>query len=614
MKRMLSIGLLWLSLLIACNGNKQVPGPVEGPSSALSAVDSLMWQQPDSALALLKDYLDCRDVSRNVSENDNGIQGDVSGNVSTTEYDRHYANLLLAELLYKNDYSQTNRRELKQAVTCFDSLCYVSRYVSAIVFLDARAHYINGVGYYENDSIADACKEYMKTIEVIEEWYGEKDVIEKKAKLMALTYSHLTTLFSDLYLHEQALYFGKESLKYYGKYDAEAWHIAWMLNKIGSRYLLLDNCDSAYYYYNQGLQVLPDTNSLTYRDIKTYLAYLYYKNGGDATAYLNQMSILISKANSDKEIYSRCLSIGEFFYQEKRYDSAWHYFNKVFKYTQSEESKKLAAERLIEICKIQETEPESSEYVDFLLPYANQEEIKSAVKSQLTELYRTFHQRRLELKHQQERIKNLKWALGIVFGFLVVLLAVVILYRKSKRKRRLLEIQIIEEHHTHTMQQKSLSGRLKQKNQEMRKLQDQIKQHNSWSAKTEFTKSFNEEPICLLIMKHVKEGQFKSQMDCTIYKNYALTKEQIMELHEAVNRHFDEFTVRLKKAYPQLTDSDLNYCCLYLLGLTDADMAALMQKAYPTVSQRSRKLKTIFGGETPLPITLHNIVNSNLFR
>ena len=443
---MLSIWLLLLSLLVACNGNKQVPEPVEGPSSALSAVDSLMWQQPDSALALLQDYLVCRDVS---------------GNVFTTEYDRHYANLLLAELLYKNYYPQNNRHELQQAVTCFDSLCYVSQYVSAIVFLDARAHYINGVGYYENDSIAEACKEYMKTIEVIEGWHGEKDVIEKKAKLMALTYSHLTTLFSGLYLHEQALYFGKESLKYYGKYDAEAWHIAWMLNKIGSRYLLLDNCDSAYYYYNQGLQVLPDTNSLTYRDIETYLAYLSYKNGGGATAYLNRMSMLISKANSDKEIYSRCLSIGEFFYQEKQYDSAWHYFNKVFKYTQSEESKKLAAERLIEICKIQETEPESSEYVDFLLPYANQEEIKSAVKSQLTELYRAFHQRRLELKHQQERIKNLKWALGIVVGFLVVLLAVVILYRKSKRKRRLLEIQIIEEHHTHTIQQKSLSGRLK---------------------------------------------------------------------------------------------------------------------------------------------------------
>ena len=103
-------------------------------------------------------------------------------------------------------------------------------------------------------------------------------------------------------------------------------------------------------------------------------------------------------------------------------------------------------------------------------------------------------------------------------------------------------------------------------------------------------------------------------MDCNVYKKKKKKKEQIMALHKAVNRHFAGFTMRLKKVYPQLTDNDLNYCCLYLLGLTDADIAALMQKAYPTVSQRSRKLRTIFGGETPLPITLHNIANSNLTR
>lgn len=146
----------------------------------------------------------------------------------------------------------------------------------------------------------------------------------------------------------------------------------------------------------------------------------------------------------------------------------------------------------------------------------------------------------------------------------------------------------------------------------MRKLQDQIKQQNDSDAETELTISFIEEPVCLLIMERVKEGQFKSQMDCTIYKKYALTKDQIITLNKAVNLHFNGFAVRLKKAYPQLTDSDINYCSLYLLGLNDADIAALMQKAYPTISQRSRKLKTIFGSNSSLPITLHNFANNDL--
>ena len=630
--------LLMLALLAACT-LKDDDGLVETQnlaslqttsSPALSAIDSLLWQRPDSALATLMDYWDGRDVSRNVSENGNDtIMEDVARYVSTaTPYDHHYANLLLAEMLYKNDYAQTNRRELRQALSYFDSLAHTlnghpspHRLIAGgdplsptrndnLFFLDARAHYINGVGYYEHDSLVDACKEYLKALEVMEEHFEEKELVGNKAQFMALAYTRLTVLFSDLYLHEQAIYFGKGSLHYYNKYEASPMHIAWILDEIGLHYDILENYDSAHYYYNQGLMILPDTNSLTYRDIATHLSCLSYKGGGEATKSLSQLGVLINIAIGDKEYYSRCLTIGEIFYQEKQYDSAWPYFNIVFDFTQSEESKRLSAERLIEICKAQGKEHETSEYVDFLIPFANQEEIKSTVKSQLSELYKSYNQLRLEQLHRQEKKENLKWTLGIVIGFFIVLLVIVILYRKNKRKRHLLEIQIKEEQLTHTIQQKSLSGRLKQKNQEMRKLQDQIKQQNDWSVGTESALSFNEEPVCRLIMERVKEGQFKSQMDCTLYKSYALTKEQIMALQEAVNRHFVGFTARLKKAYPQLTDSDLNYCSLYMLGLTDADIAALMQKAYPTVSQRSRKLKTIFGSKTSLPITLQNIANN----
>ena len=168
-------GIVIMLLLAACTSHKNgdavetrratsLPTDV---SPELSAIDSLMWQRPDSALTCLLPYFDtcCRDVSRNVSGNINDVlAGDVSGNVSTT-HDCHYANLLLAELLYKNDNPQLNRAELLQAVDYYDSLhaCTdVARNVSTNAFLDARAHYINGVGYYERDSVVEACQEYLK--------------------------------------------------------------------------------------------------------------------------------------------------------------------------------------------------------------------------------------------------------------------------------------------------------------------------------------------------------------------------------------------------------------------------------------------------------------------
>ena len=147
---------LLLALVAACHRPPKVVEPAETPSPELLTVDSLMWQQPDTALACL---VSCFDAC------------------TTTEYNRHYANLLLSELLYKNDYAQTNRPELQQAVAYFDSLLgeapplqrgsggFKTRpnQIDQTPFLAARAHYINGVGYYENDSAVQACTEYIHT-------------------------------------------------------------------------------------------------------------------------------------------------------------------------------------------------------------------------------------------------------------------------------------------------------------------------------------------------------------------------------------------------------------------------------------------------------------------
>ena len=152
---MLTIGFLVLLALAACNPSAEVAEhgrSEEGPNPELSAIDSLMWRQPDSALAVLQQFA--------VSP-----QAD-----SLDELNGHYCQLLISELLYKNYYDQTNREELLKAMAYFDSLCNctgVARNSSTIAFLDARAHYINGVGYYERDSVVEACKEYLKALEVI---------------------------------------------------------------------------------------------------------------------------------------------------------------------------------------------------------------------------------------------------------------------------------------------------------------------------------------------------------------------------------------------------------------------------------------------------------------
>ena len=180
---------------------------------------------------------------------------------------------------------------------------------------------------------------------------------------------------------------------------------------------------------------------------------------------------------------------------------------------------------------------------------------------------------------------------------------------ESKRHEEVMEAA----HRVHRMEQAAISGRLKRSNEALRELKDQIKQQENVAVPTEQVVPFTEEPICRLIMERVNEGRFKSKVDYVYYKDYAWDKQHLLDLRVATDRHFGQFTTRLKKAYPELTKGDLDYCCLYLLGLTDADIAALMQRAYNTVIERNGKLKKIFGEENTLSVTLRTLANDSSF-
>ena len=600
------IGLVLLLALAACT---KAPELAERPAPALLQIDSLMWQRPDSALALLLPYFDtCRDamIASPTDDADNALETH-----SMRLYDRHYANLLLAELLYKNDFAQANRAELQQAVAYFDSLVAgadaprVSADNATIAFLDARAHYINGVGYYEQDSLVEACREYLKALEIMENRFEEKDLVGEKARFMALTHTHLCSLFSDMYLHEQAIYFGEEALEYYQKYNATPWHISWVLNEIGSHYEMMDDYDSADYYYHQSLLVLSDTNSLTYRDIVTHIAFLSYKMGGSPIFSLRRLQKLIEQSETQGEALSRCAMVGEIFYHEKQFDSAFVYSNEVYNYSNSMDSRKQAAEWLVEICEAQGREADAIEYATFLVPFANLNENQSFLKSQLTELCHEYEQKKQETLHQNKLKETLRKGGFIIWGLVLAFSVGLSVYLFINKRRMAAERQ------AHKMQQAALSGKLKKSNEALRETTKQLEKaiaekEISGPALAKDYASFREAPICRQILETVKGNYFKSKMDCSAYKEYALGKEQLQSLRDSADEHMAQFTTRLRKQFPSLNEEDVNYCCLYLLGLNEAEISVLMQRAYPTVCERNRKIRRIIGEKNDLVFALRN--------
>ena len=624
---MLTIGFLWvLMALAACNPSAEVAEhgrSEEGPNPELSAIDSLMWRQPDSALAVLQQFA--------VSP-----QAD-----SLDKFNEHYCQLLISELLYKNDYGQSNRPALQQTVRYFDSLCLckgVARNSSTIAFLDARAHYINGVGYYERDSVVEACMEYLKALEVMEGHFEKDELTEHRARFMAYTYNRLMELFSAQFMMDPAIACGEKALAYCQKEPSLNNEIPNTLFHIGKQYQKKGEKGKARNYYRQAIEGIADTNTSIYRDIVSAIALNDYQIGLGYEQSICSLRQILLQSKNEEERLARFLTIGAIFSEEGIYDSALLYLTPVFENDANMISQTRASEYLSIIFDSIGDREQSYAYMRFLSEHKKSEGENKALVSKLEYLFQNYKNKKQEKQAEETRTKSIKRtieitipiAVAIALGLLVLtkLRSRKLLRKQQEEAKRALEeagrqheqelIQQREEalaaERTHRIQQSALSNRLKRSNEELRELKDQMRQQtDSMNPKQEAQAlSFNDEPICHLIMERVNEGQFKAQMDCMNYKDYALGKDDLVALREAANRHFNQFTIRLAKAYPALTQGDLDYCCLYLLGLSDADVSALMQRAYNTVNERNSKLRRVFGSENAISFTLQAIANESV--
>ena len=575
-----------------------LPRPLGTPSQrgncrTLVGIDSLMWRQADSALKVMMEFAASPEAE------------------SLNEFEGHYCQVLIAELLFKNDYGQSNREEVLKAVGYFDSI--------DDGFLAARAHYINGVGFYEQGDLANACTEYLNTLRIMESHFSEKELVDKKSRFMALTYNRLLDLFEAQLMPEPAIYCARQSLVYTQIAPTSLNAKANILYQIGLQHDILREKDSAVFYYEAALNALHDRNTIVYRDLMASRALFDYCDLQDTIKALDSLKSMVAQAESESERITRYSTIGYVYNDAGQLDSAKVYKELVFKFAEKAIDKKLAAKTLHDIAISEGDTLKANQYAQFLIEDVAAAAENQAQVSKLNDLFQQhlqWEQERAEAERRQAARQRRNRMIVVVSVLVAVaaLLAWLLIRRKMKQQRDEASQQMEAVQEAHRLEKASMSGRLKRSNQELRELKDQMRQQAGSGAPKQETQaeSFNEEPICRLIMERVNEGQFKAQMDCKLYQDYALGKEQVMALREAADRHFNQFTVRLAKAYPNLTKGDLDYCCLYLLGLSDADISALMQRAYNTVSERSRKLKGVFGSEESLSVILRGFANESI--
>ena len=619
MKKSLNVISLFFLLLFFSYCGKEDKQQIEPQGSsvhaALAEIDSLMWRQPDSAFALLLQFVGSPEAD--------GLD----------TYNGHYCQLLISELLYKNDCEQTNRQDLQKAVAYFDSLVWLfppfkgvpegrgikknlSNQNNTIPFLTARAHYINGVGYYERDSVVEACAEYLKALEMMEKHFEKEELVGTQAQFMTYIYNRIGSLFFSQFMLEPSIMCYKDALDFCIISPTSAYGISNTCCRLGSLYSMTGEKDTALYYYERALQYLPDTNNLAYRNILSSKALLVFQKNKNADAAIKELKSMVKQATDDGERYTRYLTMGDIYFEDGRFDSAQYYLEIVFEKSEDVISKIRAAEYLRSIYDPSGQKENADTCVRFLANHKKSDAENKAFVSELNKLFQNYLDKKKEIQVEIERKKAIKKAIGIIIPIIVVVALVIVVMARRRSKKLLKDQQeeaerkLGEAEQQYRMQQAALSGRLKKSNDELRDVSMQLEQTlakaSSESMPHDDYAAYVNTAICQYIVGVVHEQQFKSKMDYLVYKDSALSKEQLLSLRDAAEKHLPRFVSQIRKQYSRLTESDMDYCYLFLLGLSEADVSALMQRAYTTVCDRSRKISRILGADDGLYHTLRN--------
>ena len=584
--KMIRVPILFL-LLLALTACVKVPEPFEGPTrkgnpdSTLIAIDNLIWQRPDSALAYLLPYFDT---------------------CCAAEHDRHYAHLLLSELLYKNDYAQTNRAELQIAVVYFDSLMQVPELVEGPskkqnAFLSARAHYINGVGYYEQDSIVQACREYLKALETMENYYKGKDLAGEKAKFTTYTYNRLGELFSAQFMMEPAILCCERSLYYCKIAPTSPFGVSNTLLQLGKQYDKLGEIEKASDYYEQAKEALPIQQGLLYRDIIAQKAFCDYRLRIKRDESLNSLKHILTQATSESEEMVRFMAIGDIFFEEGLYDSALVYLEPIFELDENQIHKVAAANYLRIIYDRLCCEEKSDECRRYLANQKKSEGQNKALVSQLEGMFQTYQNLKQEKQAETARRKAIEKTVSIVIPIAMALALVIIVLAKLRSWRLLNQQQAmadktLEEHKKkHEKERESLLKGIKQREEQMEALKKALVQQKDdiESRRVDFLK----EPICAKINDNIRKINITAREGSK--QNVKLNDEDATALKDAVLNHYPDFESVLLSKNPTMSKDDLQLCQLYLLGLDERQIAVLQCKTYSAIKKRAKTLKNLMG-------------------
>ena len=538
---------------------------------SLSQAERIMESDPDSAMTILKHI-----------PTPESLHGKAQADYS----------LLMTQAMDKNYMKFTSDSLIKFAVGYYGS--YTEDIVSK-----GKAFYYYGRVMESLDKVEDAMKFYLKA----------KDVLQntKQFKLLGLVTEKIGDLNRRQKLLDTALNDYKESFDYYASIP-DSLYMIYAYRNLGRGFLYKNQIDSAYHYYDKALYISNLKKSSVVGSILLELGVIH-RSAKDYAGAEQYFLSFIEKEKDQGKLYSGYLALGNLYLYMNRLKDAEKYLVLCLR-SSNLIIKRDACECLYDLEKELNNFKGAIGYKDIAdsLQLLTQDIDTRNTMADLQSKYDSEKGQKESLQASIEK-KNIL-LIGSFIGFIAILVIVYIYYKYRTNQKLIRDIsQRIRQNATEIeMYQEQIHS---YRNLQKETLRDYRNQIGELQGKVSVLEDQNRTLSVHLVEK---KGNIPDSDDGDLYAIYmqglrillmlrekedmenASDKKQLLDgdwdkLFHLSNALHNDFIIRIKKEFPNLTKHDIEICCLLKFGITHEVLGLAFLTTSESVTKAKGRLK-----------------------
>lgn len=508
----------------------------------LQKAESILEQNPDSALAMLKEIPNPQSLKKSLYYRYFLIQIQAK--------DKSYRDITSDTLIFNIQKNYEKKDDLEKT---------------------ALVSYYSGRVRQEQGKHEEALETYLG---------AEKYLIQSNNdKLKGLVQSAIGAIYYEQLLADKAIIHFKKAEKLFRSaknYRNEAI----TGNLIGDCFLMEGKADSAFIYYDKAL-ALVDKNELKQEQVgireSIGLALLTMEDWADAEKFLKETLYLTTDSIEKSRVLSNLAGL---FLQMGKIDSASHYIMQSLAFLPAEKDNYLAANIYETWSAIDEKSDNFQEalkkyksYSDYLVLIFDENRNQAVIEIEKKYNYQLLENRNHELLIGRQRM--LIYFLGVLL--LCVLFILWILRRAEMRRKELKEAE------RKIVQMQKMAGRYNENENSYRNI---VSRHFEILKKTALLKGYLNED------EKKKGKHFLRKFNEVVYGEKDLNWDL---LYEALDNAGNGIFKQLRNRLTQLDDSEFRICCLIYVGCNNTEVGLILDYSTNTIRAKKNAIRKKLG-------------------